>query len=143
MARSDVIASALLAVIMGAGVYVFANRPEPDVAVPEPVPVETGEGYILESLPVLAGSSAKGYMKVTPVVVLNDGVSSNLLGDNLKLVEAATFEVASTFPIETLETTEGLDDLRARLTKAFKEVLGDENVSRVVLNQVIVQPASG
>jgi flagellar basal body-associated protein FliL len=140
MARTDVIASAVLTVIMGTVVYVFATRPEPEAPAPEPVPVEKGEGYILESLPVVGGSSGKGYVKVTPVVVLNDGVSSSLLGDNLTLVEAATFDVVSSFPPERLGTVVGLDELRAELTDAIAGVLGEENVSRVILNQVIVQP---
>lgn len=142
---------AVVLVVAGGAYFKLGKSADPAAAaVPGAAPAAVAapvEGAIVEigSLTVNLSAPQLHYARVNFSVVLSEGTPEDVVRPKFPLLkDAAITEVGRSTP-DALVTTEGVDDLRARLTERAREIYppdvpeGTSPVLRIIFTELVVQ----
>lgn len=130
----------LVAVLAGVGGFLLTGgSAEAEAAAPTEPPAEDGAVLdVAEMTANLAGPEVH-YAKLSFAAVLIAGADEAAVAERFPLLRDAAITELSTFQVEHLRTTEGMEELRKRLTARAQAVYPDGEVRRVVLTELVVQ----
>lgn len=127
----------LLLLVGGGAAFMFLGG-EAGAEVEEEAPVEGAIVPIAEMTASLAGPQVH-FAKLSLAAVLSDQADAALVEERMPLLKDAAITELSTMDAAHLRTTEGMEELRTRLTERATGIYVEGEVLRVILTELIVQ----
>lgn len=139
--RKKLIVLAVVVLVAGVGGF-FAMRllstPATAAPAPEPTPEPGAIVEVADMTTTLPGTPPHLARVNFSVQLSAEAVAEEIQPDLPLLKDAAVTELAES-DAETLMTTEGVDDLRARLLDRATEIYPDDQVLKVLVTELVVQ----
>ncbi len=102
---------------------------------------EVAEGVIVKIEPLTTTTGAAGihHARVGIALVLTADGEESAIAPQIPLLQDALLQAVAGRDADTLRSAEGSDGLRAELTTAAQRIWSEDEISRVVLTELLVQ----
>jgi flagellar protein FliL len=137
--RKLVVLLALGAAVLGLVAFWLLTGPSDDEEVAEDVPEEDGAVVEISDLTANLRGDQLRYARVSMAAVLRVGADAGAVERRFPVLkDAALTELTGMTPDE-LRSTEGLEELRSRMTAHARKVYPDGEVLRILITELVVQ----
>lgn len=135
--RRKVVLLALVALVLaGAAAWWFLLAPAPS---PEDGEVAEGAIVTLDPLTTTTGQAGIAHARITIALVLTDGGDEAAIAPKVPLLQDALLRAVAERDADTLRSAAGSSELRDELTAEARRIWSEEEISRVVLTELLVQ----